>query len=188
MPMPGSLSLINWNKNLNGFPSSLFPATDPTKQFMRSGAAPAFEQMQCVLRPVGTIGAPAMAGGVPSGVSDAMINVLELRADMKTGAQGSGTQGANDFTFGYNPPSLLGLQVGAPYFHAGNARTLEEVLTVQFKGHYQALASTFLGGAAPDPTMVKQLVAYLLSIDGAEPAVTIPPKGSAGGDLCSLNP
>jgi cytochrome c peroxidase len=30
---------------------------------------------------------------------------------------------------GFSPPSLLGIQTGAPYFHGGNARTLEEVFS-----------------------------------------------------------
>jgi cytochrome c peroxidase len=115
------------------------------------------------------------------GVSDPLVNVLELRQDMKTGGQGSGTQGANDFTFGFNPPSLLGLQTGAPYFHAGNARTLEEALSSMFLGHHQsAVAQVF----APTAAQVKQLVAYLLSIDEAETTFAIPAKGASGGDLC----
>jgi mono/diheme cytochrome c family protein len=177
-PVAGSLSLINWNKNLNGFLPKLFPATDTTKQFMRSGAPPAFEQIQCILRPVGTITAN---GAVPTGVSDPMVGVLELRQDMKTGAQGAGGTNANDFTLGFNPPSLLGMQVGAPYYHAGNARTLEEVFSDSlFHGHNTALNVNFV----PDATQVKQLVAYLLSIDEDEAALAIPAKGAAGGDIC----
>ena len=102
---------------------------------MRSGAPPTFEQLQCILRPVGTIVAN---GAVPTGVSPAAVNVLELRQDMVTGAQGAGGVNASDFTTGYNIPSLLGVQVGAPYFHAGNARTLEEALSSTFQGHYQS--------------------------------------------------
>jgi YVTN family beta-propeller protein len=177
-PVAGSLSLIKWNTNLNGFLPKLFPATDMTKQFMRSGAPPAFEQMQCILRPVGTIIAN---GAVPTGVSDPMVGVLELRQDMKTGAQGAGATNANDFTVGFNPPSLLGMQVGAPFLHAGNARTLEEVFNdTLFHGHHTALNVNF----ALDATQTKQLVAYLLSIDESESPLAIPAKGAAGGDLC----
>lgn len=177
-----SLSNVGWNKAINGFPSALFPATDTTKQFMRSGAAPAFEQIQCILRPVGTIKPPAAAGNPPLGVSDPAVNVLELRQDMKAGGQGSGSQGTADFTFGFNPPSLLGLQVGAPYFHAGNARTLEEALSSLFVGHHQsAVAQVF----SPTQAQVKQLVAYLLSIDEAQAPFAIPAKGASGGDICA---
>ncbi|MEP7124534.1 MAG: beta-propeller fold lactonase family protein [Byssovorax sp.] len=178
-PAAGSLSKKTWNTALNGFPSALFPADPASATFaadanMRFGLAPAAEQMQCILRPVGTIG-PVMAG-VPVGISDPMINVLELRQDMVTGAQGAAATGR-----GFNPPSLLGMSVGAPYYHAGNARTLEEVFSGQFLKHHQsAVANVF----SPDATAVKQLVAYILSIDEDEAPFAIPAKGNTGGDLC----
>ena len=54
---------------LNGFPAKLFPATVAANQdLMRFGAPPGAEQLQCILRPVGTIG-PIVAG-VPGGISD----------------------------------------------------------------------------------------------------------------------
>ena len=178
-PAAGSLSKKTWNTALNSFPSSLFPADPASATFaadadMRFGLAPAAEQIQCVLRPVGTIG-PVMAG-VPQGISDPAVNVLELRQDMVTGAQGAAATGR-----GFNPPSLLGMSVGAPYFHAGNARTLEEVFGTTFLKHHQSgVANVF----APDATQVKQLVAYILSIDENEAPFAIPAKGASGGDLC----
>jgi hypothetical protein len=172
-----SLSQTSWNTALNGFPSALLPTATPANQFDRVGSA-AFEQLGCVVRPVGTIG--ALSGSVPSGVSPAAVGVLELRQDMKTGAQGSGLL-ASEPTAGFNPPSLLGVQVGAPYFHAGNARTLEEVFDGLFLKHHQSsVAQVF----APDATEVRQLVAYLLSIDESEATFAIPAKGMGGGDLC----
>jgi len=175
-----SLSNVSWNANLNGFPPSLFPsAVASGKTDMRSGAPTGFEQLQCVLRPVGTIKAN---GAVPTGVSPAAVNVWEVRQDMLTGAQGAGGTNANDFTTGYNIPSLLGLQVGAPYFHAGNARSLEESFdNVIFAGHYQALAAIFV----PTSTTTKQLVAYLLSIDASTTPIAEPAGPSAeGGNIC----
>ena len=174
-----SLSNTAWNANLNSFPAALFPsAAANNKQFMRSGTPLTFEQLQCILRPVGTITAN---GATPTGVSPAAVNVWEVRQDMATGAQGAGGINASDFTAGFNIPSLLGLQVGAPYFHAGNARTLEEALSSTFQGHYQSpVAQVF----TPTPTQVQQLVAYILSIDGT---VTAPAKqtlGASGGDIC----
>jgi YVTN family beta-propeller protein len=183
-----SLSVESWLSKAQtaGFFASLFPSTTAGKQTMRSGAPPGFEQIQCVLRPVGTIGAN---GAVPNGVSPAAVNVLELRQDMVTGGQGAGATNANDFTAGFNTPSLLGLQVGAPYFHAGNARTLEEALTTTFVGHYQtAVAQVFDLNPATNPqaaTIVRQLTAYLLSIDGSTTPFTIPAAGTGGGDICS---
>ena len=171
------------------FPAALFPSSTAGKQTMRSGAPPTFEQIQCVLRPVGTIVAN---GATPKGVSPAAVNVQELRQDMATGAQGAGGVNANDFTVGFNTPSLLGVQVGAPYFHAGNARTLEEALTTTFVGHYQsAVAQVFDLNPATNPnatTLVKELVAYMLSIDGTTTPIAIPAVGASGGDICSYTP
>jgi hypothetical protein len=165
------------------FPAALFPSTTATKQTMRSGAPPTFEQIQCILRPVGTIG--AVAGGVPAGVSPAAVDVQEVRQDMATGAQGAGGINASDFTEGFNPPSLLGLQVGAPYFHAGNARSLEELFNdTLFHGHHRSpVAQVF----TPTATQVKQLVAFLLSIDGNTTTIPIPAASASGGDICSYN-
>ncbi|HEY0136523.1 MAG TPA: hypothetical protein VGB85_20715, partial [Nannocystis sp.] len=148
-----------------GFPAALLPATTPMNQRMRFGV-PANDQLQCIIRNVGTFG-----------VAPPAVGVAELRADMMTAAQG-GTVDAK----GYNPPSLLGLAVGAPYFHAGNARTLEELLSPTFDAHRKALTknNSFL----LDPTDVQKLVAYLLSIDGTTQAIPIPALGAQGGDFC----
>ncbi len=174
-----SLSNKSWNKPVPGFPAALFPSpVAGGKTFMRSGAPPGFEQLQCILRPVGTIKAN---GAVPTGVSRPEVNVLELRQDMVTGGQGAGGTNANDFTTGFNPPSLLGMQVGAPYFHAGNARTLEEMFLGIFAGHHQsAIAQVF----SPNADQVRQLVAFLLSIDESTAPVAIPAAGKDGGNIC----
>jgi cytochrome c peroxidase len=132
---------------------------------MRFGAPPGAEQLQCILRPVGTFN-----------VAPAAVGVAELRQDMTTLAQGGAATGR-----GYNPPSLLGMQVGAPFFHAGQARTLEEVLDAVFVGHHQsAIASTF----SPTDAQKAELVQFLLSIDTETDVVAVPAKGATGGDLC----
>ncbi|MFT3836895.1 MAG: hypothetical protein QM723_07855 [Myxococcaceae bacterium] len=174
-----SLSTRSWFPAASGFPTGLFPSSTSGKQMMRFGPPPTFEQLQCVLRPVGT----SVANGVsPMGVSAAAIGVLEVRDNMSSGAQGAGGTNANDVGVGYNPPSLLGLQTGAPYFHAGNARTLEELLSATFTGHHQsAIANVF----APNAAQVQQLVAYLLSIDGSTTAIPVPVAGAGGGDICA---
>ncbi len=166
-----SLSNISWNIALNGFPQAMFPIKSPPADLMldarmRAGAPPGLEQLQCILRPVGTFG-----------VAPADVGVLEVRADMVALAQGNEDKGN-----GYNPPSLLGMQVGAPYFHAGNARTLEELFDdALFKGHHQsALAQVF----SIDDTKRRQLVAFVLSIDENETSLVLPAKGATGGDLC----
>jgi mono/diheme cytochrome c family protein len=171
-----SLSNISWNAALNGFPQALWPINVPpanamTDSRMRIGAPPGAEQIQCILRPVGT--GPTGT----TGVGPAAVGVLELRQDMTTAGQGSADTGR-----GFNPPSLLGIQVGAPYFHAGNARTLEELFDdTLFKNHHSsAIAQVF----AINATNRAQLVAFLLSIDENEPTVAIPAKSANGGDIC----
>jgi hypothetical protein len=74
---------------------------------------------------------------------------------------------SSDLT-GFNPPSLLGTSAGAPYLHAGNARSLEELLDTTFRNHTRALDTNF----SPTPTEVRQLVAYLQSIDEGTAVVT----------------
>lgn len=162
-----SLSNIDWSTNVNGFPAALFPSTVTGEQRMRFGNPPGAEQLQCILRPVGTFG-----------ISSNNIAVQEIRQDMVTAGQGNATNGR-----GFNPPSLLGLQVGGPFFHAGNARTLEELFNGRFSGHHQsAIASVF----TPDPTIIRQLTAFMLSLDEATATAPIPTLGASGGDLCHL--
>ncbi len=169
-PDPGSLSNKSWNVDLNGFPQAIMPvsATELANgnARMRFGAPPGAEQLQCILRPVGTFG-----------VSPAEVGVVEVRADMTTPAQGAADTGR-----GFNPPSLLGMQTGAPFFHAGNARSLEELLddTLFASHHRSAVASVF----SPDETQKRQIVAFLLSIDESTDFEPIPAKGASGGDLC----
>ncbi len=172
------------------FPPSMIPAPAGARN-MRTVGNPAFvagsqkslgfDQLLCILRPVGTFG-----------VSPAEVGVIELRQDMTTPGQGAGTSQDGN---GFNPPSLLNLQAGAPYFHGGNARTLEEAFdsdAATFAAHYDAIKTdqNFLLGN----TDVDNLVAYLLSIDGDKTALPIPslpatPPGSPttilGGDYCS---
>jgi hypothetical protein len=155
-----------------GFPTALLPAAD--QRFMRfaNGNAAAFDQLQCILRPVGTFGkADALMG-----------QVVEKRQDMTTAAQGDQVNGN-----GFNPPSLMGVQVGAPYLHAGNAATLESLFSATFKEHYGTLAPNFLKEADPAEraAKVEQLVQFLLSIDADALPRTIPGAGAQGGDFCA---
>lgn len=65
-------------------------------------------------------------------------------------------------------PTLRGVFGTAPYFHDGSAATLEAVLARDTGGrHGNAAAST--------PAERAQLVAFLLQIDGSEPAMAPPP-------------
>jgi hypothetical protein len=147
-------------------PPSMATGTAPLR-FPDIATAGAFDQINCVLRDVGTFPATGNVGVAAPGVV-----VKEVRQDMTTLAQG---------ITGINIPSLLGMVTGAPYFHAGNARTLEEALGGEtFARHRQALATNFLPGADE----LRQLVAYILSIDEDAAAPPNPPLGFPN-DLCS---
>lgn len=157
----------------SGFPKSLWPATTPAAQTMRySGTKPAdLDTLVCALRPVGTYG-----------VSEPDVTILEVRnKDMVSPAMGNDPD-----VNGFNIPSLLNVGANAPYFHAGNARTLEAAFSDVFKGHHQALNPSFL--AADDPNRaekVQQLIQFLLSIDEDTEVIATPPLGPDGGVLCA---
>jgi DNA-binding beta-propeller fold protein YncE/mono/diheme cytochrome c family protein len=154
------------------FPAALLPATTVTAQNMRyAGAAPAdFDQLVCALRPVGTFG-----------VADPAVGVAELRKDMLTKSQGDEVDG-----HGFNPPSLLSMSVGAPYFHAGQVRTLEALFDAPFDAHREALAAGFLAPGAPNRAAnVEALVAFLLSIDEDAAPIAEPALGPTGGSFCT---
>jgi hypothetical protein len=159
----------------SGFPSALLPAQVPANQTLRfnGGNAAALDQIQCAIRPVGSFN-----------VAEPGVGIAELRADMSTVAQGDGNPLGEGR--GYNPPSLLGVVTGAPYMHAGNARTLEALLASTFETHHRALAPNFL--AETDPYVVQQqvddLVQFLLSIDETTEYPAIPTPGAGGGQLC----
>jgi hypothetical protein len=158
-----------------GFPDALLPAKDPANQTLRfaGGNAAAFDQILCAIRPVDTFN-----------VAESGVGIAELRTDMVTRAQGDGNPAGEGR--GYNVPSLLGLAANAPYMHAGNARTLEALLSPTFSVHTRALAPNFL--TETDPAVVKakvnSLVQYLLSIDEDTPYPAIPEAGPQGGSLC----
>lgn len=141
-----------------------------------SAIVAANDQINCVLRSVGTIGAPAMAGGVPVAIAPSGVAVNEVRANMTSGAQG---------LTGFSPPGLIGMGLGAPYFHAGNARTLEELFDMIFRTHYQAFSANFLTNSGADRERdVRNIISFILSID--DDTMTVPVQGglSFNPQLC----
>ena len=153
------------------FPAALNPPAQATgSATLRAPAAlgAGNDQIQCAVRSVGTFPAMGTGGIVPYGVT-----VKEVRSDMVTLAQGA---------TGFNIPSLLNMVTGAPYFHAGNARTLEEALGDVFATHRTSLSAGF----TPSQTELRQLVAFLLSIDETTYPVSSPL--SEKFDLCTRIP
>ncbi|MBX3199936.1 MAG: hypothetical protein KF850_15860 [Labilithrix sp.] len=166
-----SLTSWGWSPPA-GFPAALVPAADQRFTRFANGDVGAFDQIQCILRPVGTFAkADALMG-----------KSAELRQNMTAAGQGNEANGK-----GYNPPSLLGVQVGAPFLHAGGAATLESLFAPTFREHYQALAPNLLTEASPNEraAKVEQLVQFLLSIDADTASAPIPAAGSQGGDFCT---
>lgn len=94
------------------------------------------EQVACVLRNVATFGSDA----------------LELRAN------GARAQGLG----GYNVPSLVGLALGAPYLHHGQAASLDDLLSSPAYGDHLQAGNPIFNPSADDTAA---LVAFLLSID-----------------------
>lgn len=153
------------------FPTALLPATTLANQNMRyNGANGGLDSMICALRPVGTYN-----------VADPAVGVAEFRQDMTTPSQGNEPDGK-----GYNVPSLLSMSVGAPYFHAGQVRTLEALLASPFATHREALKSGFLADGAPNRDAdVAALVQFLLSIDADQTVIPEPALGPTGGSFCA---
>ncbi len=168
----GTLRTTNFNGFMGGF-AALNPPSQTAAAPLRftnadTAVVAANDQINCVLRAVGTIRAPAMVGGVPIAVAPTGVTVNEVRANMTTAAQG---------LTGFSPPGLVGMGLGAPFFHAGNARTLEELFDVLFQSHYQAFSANFLTNAGADRDRdIRNIVAFVLSID--DDTMTVPVQGS----------
>jgi len=178
------LKTVSWSAAVHqsGFPTSLLPVLDtlPTPpmgttysgQTMRysGNKTSLFDQLTCAIRNVGTFG-----------VAQAEAGIAELRGDLTTAAQGNEPDSK-----GFNVPPLLNVVAGAPYFHAGNALTLEAMFSSTFQAHYQALAPGFLADGSPTRNDdVAALIQFVLSIDGDATPIAIPPLGPAGGVFCA---
>lgn len=153
-PSTGTLVTRSWMRQ-DGFPTAVLPLASAP---FRTGALdPVNDQITCVLRNVGTWAAGA-------GVTAQGVTLAEVRTNMTTASQGAN---------GFNIPSLWGVAHSAPYFHGGNARTLEEALGPTFDAHARAFNGTFLAGTNR-ATVVRQLVAYLLTLDPRAAVVPVP--------------
>lgn len=152
----------------------------PVAAGMTAPPALPVDRINCVLRNVGTFPDSAFgtAGVVP--VDADVPPISEVRRVLV------GTAYQDKLAFGdtgFNTPPLVGLATGAPYFHAGNARTLEELFDPTFAGHHGAM-----GAAAPSSEDIRNLVSYLLSLDETGTSALVDPDSSEL-DLCAqLNP
>ncbi|MFO0563558.1 MAG: hypothetical protein U0269_36375 [Polyangiales bacterium] len=174
-PTTGRLRSTDFSKPM-GFPMGLAPLVDlgPARLRYNGSDSANFDSIQCVLRAVGTF--PSALDADRRGVSATDVHVREVRGNMSTAAQGAE---------GFNVPALIGMSMGAPYFHAGNARTLEEVFSTVFDRHAQAFSSNFLTGMNR-AVSVRQLVAFINSIDDSTSPVAARGALSFEPDLCPL--
>ncbi|MDB4930379.1 MAG: hypothetical protein JWM10_2863 [Myxococcaceae bacterium] len=160
----GALITRRWTRP-SGAPTSLIGEGGT---FRLSPFDAANDQLACAVRNVGTWSAGR-------GVAPAEVDLLEVRANMTTASQGA---------TGFNPPSLLGAAHGAPYFHAGNARTLEEALGARFAAHRDLFAPTGMFEGAGGVIRLRQLLAFVASIDERTEMIATPARigGSSGFD------
>jgi len=152
------------------------------------GPAP-LDQINCALRTVGTFpaqtadAAPNFAGITPRGVHP----IVEERLTLPAAAPAEGALDTYEVKLaigetGFNVPSLVGLASSGPYFHAGNARTLEELFDPIFSAHHAAMVPAF----QPTASEIRDLVAFLLAIDERGTVEPIDPTTDLGvnPDLC----
>ncbi len=102
------------------------------------------------------------------------VGTFDINDPIEKKADNSQAQGIH----GFNPPSLLGMYTSAPYFHAGKARTLNDLLT------NPAYAAHLAAGAANctlDATQARQLEAFINSIDDS----TTPINPDNNTDTCT---
>ncbi|HVY28858.1 MAG TPA: hypothetical protein VHB79_20015 [Polyangiaceae bacterium] len=123
----------------------------------------ASDQLRCALRDVGTFPLEGNQGIAPEGQAPP----LEYRQDGTTPAQGKD---------GFSVPSLFGLAAGGPYFHAGNARTLEETFDSVFAQHYTSGLEAASAASSLSSEDQRNLIEFLLSLDTMTPTFTVPPK------------
>ncbi|MFO0608244.1 MAG: hypothetical protein U0324_34075 [Polyangiales bacterium] len=163
----GTLITTSWTRPTN-FPTSVLPTMNT---FRLAPFDPGNDQLTCVLRNVGT-------WAMNTGVAPTGVGLLEVRANMVTASQGA---------TGFTPPSLLGAAYGAPYLHAGNARSLEELFSDTFAAHHRAYSPNFLGNAATRADETRQLIAFLLSIDSDAASITAPARVTLPGTTTAFD-
>jgi DNA-binding beta-propeller fold protein YncE len=150
------------------------------------------DQINCVLRAVGTFpaqeagGSATLTGIVAPGVTpleESRRNLVAPPMDAEPGTLPTYQTTLAVGRDGFNVPSLVGLELAGPFFHAGNARTLEEAFHDTFAAHHRSPVF------APDVVLtrddVRALVSYLLSIDDDTEPVLVPSPET--GEL-SFNP
>ena len=127
-------------------------------------------EVACVLRNVGTFG---LLG------DDQATRAIEKRLFQGAAVSAEGRAG-------YNVPSLYGLALGAPYLHHGQAPDLAALLSDQRWRFHTNAGNANMSVLLADQGKAADLIAFLLSIDEAEPEIDVPTDPGSGDsfDAC----
>ncbi|MGE5182635.1 MAG: beta-propeller fold lactonase family protein [Acidobacteriota bacterium] len=127
----------------------------------------------CALRNVGTFGVPGNA---------AATDALEVRPANGALARAEGRAG-------YNVPSLYGLALGAPYTHAGQAPTLQDLFGNPVWAFHTNAGNANFSVTLGQTGAIDDLAAFLLSIDASTPEIDVPadPGSGASFDACPVS-
>lgn len=177
---PANLNTASFSKNLVQIAAQRPDTADAAEdQFALPPA-----QLSCNIREVGTFGVPG---------DTTRTNGLEVAPPRDAVATGGGTMMTNraQGRRGYNAPSLYGLQVGGPFLHHGQAKTLDELFNdAKWGNHWKAGNPNFLSGASAAADRA-DLINFLWSIDASTPEQAVPAgfdnttaTGQATGCVC----
>jgi hypothetical protein len=137
-------------------------AADPTGPL--EAAEIPIAEVVCVLRNVGTVGLLGDAAGT-AGLEKRLFQGAAVSAEGRAG---------------YNVPSLYGLALGAPYLHHGQAPDLAALLSdPRWRFHTNA-GNANMSVLLADDGKAADLIAFLLSIDEAEPEIDVPADPGTG--------
>lgn len=141
--MPMGIATFNFSKNTTQISAQVADAADDAlDQFVLPPA-----QLTCNIREVGTFGVPT---------DSTRTNALELAPPRAATPSAGGAMVMTNRAQGrrgYNVPSLYGLQVGGPFLHHGQAKTLDELLSDSKWGvHWKAGNLNFLSNTSTAAT------------------------------------
>lgn len=165
---PAGIATFTFSKNTTQISAQVPDAADDMlDQFALPPA-----QLSCNLREVGTFGVPA---------DKTRTDALEVAPPRNANPTGGGAammtnraQGRR----GYNAPSLYGLQVGGPFLHHGQAKTLDELFSdSKWGNHWKAGNLNFLSNSSTAATERQDLINFLWSIDASTAEQAVPAGG-----------
>lgn len=162
---PGvSLNTGGFSKNVLQISAQVPDVTDAAEdQFALPPA-----QLSCNIREVGTFGVPA---------DMTRTNGLEVAPPRNANPTGGGAATMTNRAQGrrgFNVPSLYGLQVGGPFLHHGQAKTLDELFNdAKWGNHWKSGNPNFLTGASA-ATDRADLINFLWSIDASTAEQAVP--------------